>query len=184
MALFQQQYVGKYAVVQYGSRILNADTWRVAISGDVIDITNISVFDPMQVRLPPKRNEPTGSLLPTDPTNHETYFANFGTPTTNLWGGKRSYEVAITGKIYKKGTSAVNNYLPNIGDYVKIVFTDDSPAATHPRFVVYCIVTNVEFSNDIRGYGSWNMTAAGTNGLTTGSGEGFVDNSIVPEGGN
>jgi len=183
MALYQKQYVGKYAVVQYGSRILNADTYRVAISGEVIDITNISVFEPMQVRLPQKRIEPTGSLLPTDPTNHETYFANFGTPTTNLWGGKRSYEVSITGRIYKKGTAAADNYLPNIGDYVKIVFTDAAVAATHPRFVVYCIVTNVEFSNDVRGYGSWSMTAAGTNGFVTSYAEGFADNSIVPEGG-
>jgi hypothetical protein len=178
MALYQRQYVGKYAVVQYGSRLLNADTYRVAISGEVIDITNISVFDTMQVRLPPKRVEPTGALQPTDPQNHATYFANFGTPTTNLWGGKRSYQVSITGKTYKQYNE---NYLPNIGDYVKIVFTDSAPGVgQHPRFICYCIVTNVEFSNEARGYNTWSMTAEGTNGLT--SYEGFVDNSIVPEG--
>jgi hypothetical protein len=180
MALYQRQYLGKYAVVQYGSRLLNADTYRVTISGEVIDVTNIAVFEPMQVRLPAKRNEPTGQLDPTSPFDHPTYFANFGTPTTNMWGGKRSYQVNITGKTYKDYDG---NYLPNIGDYVKIVLTDAAPAvAKHPRFVIYCIVTSVEFSNDVRGYNNWSMTAEGTNGLTTSSGEGFVDNSIVPEG--
>ena len=182
MALFQDQYVGKYAVVQYGSRILNADTWRVAISGDVIDVTNISVFEPQQVRLPTRRYDPTGPLLPTSPNDPPTFFSNFGTPTTNIWGGKRSYEVAITGKIYRKGTLPQNNYLPNIGDDVKIVFTDDSPAASHFKFIVYCIVTNVEFSNDVRGYGSWSMTAAGTTGYIIDYLKGASDSSIVPEG--
>ncbi len=180
MALYQRQYVGKYAVVQYGSRLLNADTYRVAISGDVIDVTNISIFEPQQVRLPPKRVEPTGLLEPTDPQNQPTYMSNFGTPTVNLWGGKRSYKVNITGKTYKQGSS---NYLPNIGDYVKIVFTDAAPGVgQHPRFICYCIVTNVEFANDVKGYGNWTMDAEGTAGLVNNFGGGFVDNSIVPEG--
>lgn len=182
MALYQRQYVGKYAVVQYGSRLLNADSYRVSISGEVIDVTNISVFGSMQVRLPPKRIDPNGLLPPTSPLDHEKYFANHGTPTSNLWGGKRSYKVNVTGKTYKLG-DGINNYLPNFGDYVKIAFTDAAPGVgTHPRFICYCIVTEVEFANDIKGYQSWTLNAEGTTGITVNYAGDFADNSIVPEG--
>lgn len=173
MALAQRQFIGKYAVVQYGSRILNADTYRVNITGEVLDITNISVFEPDTIRLPAKRDDPTGPLLPTPRANIRTYFADHGVPVQNLWGGQRKYKVQVTGKYYNTGS--LNNYLPNFGDFVKVVLTDQAPGVgVHPKFIVYCIVTEMEYSQDERGYLSWTMSADGT--ASTGE-----DSSIIYE---
>jgi len=176
MSLYQRQYVGKYAVVEYGDRLLNADTYKVVISGDIIDITNISVFEPQQVRLPKRRDDPKGILPPTPQADIPQYYANHGVPMQQIFGGRRKYSVSVTGRTYKISDSANGNYIPNFGDFVRIIFTDNAPGiGTHPKLTVYCIVTEVEFGNDVRGYQNWSLTAEGT----AGTGE---DSSIVPEG--
>lgn len=173
MALAQRQFIGKNAVVQYGSRLLNADSYRVTVSGEVIDITNISIFEPMTIRLPPKKLDPAGPMNPTDRLDTRAYFANHGVPVQNLWGGRRQYKATVTGKMYR--TSNNNNYIPNFGDFVAIVFTDAAPGVgTHPNFYLYCIVSEVEWAQDERGYLTWTMQADGTAGT-------FPDNSIIPE---
>ena len=173
MALYNRQFVGKYAVVGYGNRLLNADTFRISISGEVIDITNVSVFDPLINRLPDRRYTPLGALPPTSKFNRAEYFANHGTPCQHLFGGQRKYKVNVTGKVYLQDYNVIS-YLPNFGDYVRIRATDAAPGlGVHPYFDVYCIVTNVEFSNEVRGYYSWTLDAEGTH-------EPYDDSSIVP----
>lgn len=158
-ALFEEQFLGKYAVVEYGNRLLNASSFSVNINAPTIDITNISVYEPLQVRLPNRRNDPTGNLIPLDPQNKAVYYANAGAPAQTIFGGKRTYKLNVSGFVYLGfGTT----YLPTIGDFVKIVITDDAPNPEQTIFELYCIVTDFTYSNDVRGYATWSMSADGT----------------------
>lgn len=173
MGLFQSAYIGKYAVIKYGDRILNCDSFRISINTPVLDITNIGVYGVQQNRLPARRDDPLGRLPLIDVADQENYQANFGAPAQYIFGGRREYKISLSGKVY---TADEQKYMPNVGDYVRIRCTNNPTGINVARFFdVYCIVTDFNYENDVKSYASWSIEATGTFDENR-----FHDSNILP----
>lgn len=155
MSVFaKEEFLGKNAIVIYGSNIIVANNFKINISSPTIDISNISVYEPMVTRLPPRSANGNNPYLVYSQDN-ATNFSEHGTPVQTLFGGKRKTTVTLSGICNQRSQT------PQAGNFVNIYFGNLINNNRTSMFV-QAIVSDSNFELDLRGYMNWTITADGT----------------------
>lgn len=177
MALVDKVWSGSTGLVTYGSTLLFVDSWNVQVSMDTIDITNISIYTVPNVlrpvdadnnlapfpNLPFPQNQPDGNLpyykKNPDLRRKQT---QYGGGRINLDGGLRVAAIQCTGLCASYDPDTNDVYLPRIGNYVYMQFSNSIDVTKTLFNFPICIVKEVTFDFNVKNYSRWTMNAITT----------------------
>lgn len=180
MASLEKEWTGAHGLVYYGDTLLYADKWTVQMASDTIDISNISVYkETVLLPLPedslgqtgdqtqpfpdnqPDTNLPYQSKAAA-PNNLARKQSQYGTARLNLAGGMRQANITVSGICATYNEEEEENYLPRINNYVWLQFSNDLNINKTLFNFPKCVVKEVNWDFDVKGYMRWTLSAVST----------------------
>ena len=169
MPYLSTNWTGARGLVYYGETILFVDEWKVDISMDLIDITNVGIYTVAgwPTGLPAKVNNlarPEGKKLNAKvdfPKNQSQYGASRVMQESNLRVAKITCS-GLCAKPYKESDLIIDYFMPRIGNHVTMQFSNNETPNTTLFVFPDCIVNNVTFELNVRNYQRWTMEATTT----------------------
>lgn len=169
MPYLSTNWTGARGLVYYGDTILFVDEWKVDISMDLIDITNVGIYTEAgwPLGLPVKVNNlqrPEGKKLNDQvdfPKNQSQYGASRVMQESNLRVAKITCS-GLCAKPYKESDLIIDYFMPRIGNHVAMQFSNNETPNTTLFIFPDCIVNNVTFELNVRNYQRWTMEATTT----------------------
>lgn len=180
MPYLESEWTGAHGIVYYGDVLLYVDKWSVQIVSDTTDITNISVYKQViPLPLPVDSNGATGDQQKPFPGNlpdadfpyYEKVTAvndlarkqsQYGAARLNINSGLRVANVTCSGLCATFNSDDNENYLPRIGNYVYLQFTNDLHSNKTLFNFPITLVKSVTFEFDVKNYMRWTMECIST----------------------
>jgi hypothetical protein len=169
MPRLDKSFTGARGLVYYGNTLLFVNDWKVNISMDLLDITNVGIYITagFPTGLPPKVNNldfPEGRKLD-ELKDFPLKQAQYGASRVFTESNLRTAKISCSGLCARPFniTGNINEYyMPRIGNHVTMQFSNSLNAETTLFTFPDCIVSDVTFELDVRNYERWTMEATAT----------------------